>query len=242
MSDTHGNSRFPNGLDSWDEFLDVTDNDAQYLRQYQQFVLNGEMENAQRVYSQISNADRKFIGALIMNQFADAIMSLEDFYGDSGFEAYTTLKQEEWQEIIDRFTYVGEYNSATTYFKNNIVLYNVNGQNYLYLNIHSGETTNVLPTDSNYWRIFTIQGQKGDAGNATAFYFEWRPEIEYKTNNVVCVDSSLYVALQDNVNTLPYVGSVTWERIFTMPQMHYPVQASQPSGAVAGDLWFRIIE
>lgn len=235
-------SVFPDELDSWDEFLDVVQSDAALLTQYQQYVLAGNMENAQYIYSQIPNADRKFIGALVMNQFADSIMSLEHFYGDSGIQDYLTTKQAEWQAIIEKFNYVGIFNNITQYYKNNIILYNINGQNYLYLNTYNGTTPiGTLPTNPDYWRILTIQGQQGTAGDATTFYFAWDSATEYKTNNIVCIGSSLWVALQDNVNTPPYEGSTYWQRIFTMPQFTYPLQSNQPEGASVGDLWFRII-
>lgn len=243
MSAIHPHSNFPDGLDSWEEFKDIVATDAILLSQYQQYVLAGDMENAQYIYQQIPEANKKFIGALVMNQFADAIMSIEEFYSDSGFESYTQTKQAEWQAIIDQFSYIGIYNATTQYYKNNIVLYNVNGQNYLYINMYNGTTPlGTLPTNPSYWRILTIQGQKGEAGNSTTFYFNWDSATEYHTNNVVAIGSSLYVALQDNVNNIPYVGSEYWERIFTVPQKHYPVQENQPEGAVSGDLWFRIIQ
>lgn len=243
MSAIHPHSNFPDGLDSWEEFKDVVATDAILLSQYQQYVLAGDMENAQYIYQQIPEANKKFIGALVMNQFADAIMSVEEFYSNSGFETYTQTKQAEWQAIIDQFSYIGIYNATTQYYKNNIVLYNVNGQNYLYINIYNGTTPlGILPTNPSYWRILTIQGQQGEAGSSTTFYFNWDSATEYHTNNVVAIGSSLYVALQDNVNNIPYVGSEYWERIFTTPQKHYPVQELQPEGAVSGDLWFRIIQ
>ena len=125
MSAIHPHSNFPDGLDSWEEFKDVVATDAILLSQYQQYVLAGDMENAQYIYQQIPEANKKFIGALVMNQFADAIMSVEEFYSNSGFETYTQTKQAEWQAIIDQFSYIGIYNATTQYYKNNIVLYNV---------------------------------------------------------------------------------------------------------------------
>lgn len=235
-------SNFPDNLDSWEDFLDVEASDATLLTQYQQYILAGDMENAYNIYQQISNADRKFIGALVMNQFADAIMSLEQFYSNSGFINYVTEKQAEWQVIIDKFSYVGIYNDTTQYYKNNIVLYSVNGQNYLYINTYNGTTpVGTIPTQPSYWRILTIQGHQGEAGSSTTFYFSWDSATNYKVNNVVAVGSSLYVALQDNVNISPTANSTYWQRIFTTPQKHYPIQETQPQDALVGDLWFRIV-
>lgn len=235
-------SNFPDGLDSWEEFLDVMDSDAELLKQYQQYVLNGDMANAQNIYKQIPNADRKFIGALVMNQFADAIMSLETFYGNSGFESYVNSKQNEWQTIIDKFSYKGIYNNNTQYEKNNIVLYNVDGQNYLFINTYNRTTPkNTLPTNTNYWRILTIRGEKGEAGSSTTFYFEWESAMEYKANDVVAFGSALYVALQDNVNIRPSTNPDYWQLIFQSLTKRYPVQREQPTEASTGDLWFRIV-
>lgn len=235
-------SNFPDGLDSWETFLDVVESDANLLKQYQQYILNGDMVSAQNVYRQIPNADRKFIGALVMNQFADAIMSLESFYGNSGFEEYVAQKQTDWQTIIDKFSYVGVYSNNSQYQKNNIVLYAVNGQNYLFINTYEGNTPKQTPpTNTNYWRILTIRGEKGEAGSSTTFYFEWEPSMEYKTNNIVCVGSSLYVALQDNINVVPSINPEYWQLIFQSSTKHYPVQREQPTEASVGDLWFRIV-
>ena len=245
MSETYPqypHSNFPDNLDSWDTFLDIVASDANLLTQYQQYILAGDFENAQYIYQQIPDAPRKFIGALVMNQFADAIMSLEMFYGESGIIEYLNRKQAEWQAIIDEFTYVGVYSNSEQYYKNNIVLYNDNGQNYLFINIYEEVTPiGTIPTQTDYWRVFTIQGQQGEAGNSTTFYFTWDSATQYRTNNIVCMNSSLYVALQDNKNSIPYDGSEYWERIFTTPQVHYPIQSTQPEGAISGDLWFRIV-
>lgn len=235
-------SKFPDEMDSWEDFLDVVQSDASLLKQYQQYVLNGDMANAQNIYKQIPNADRKFIGALVMNQFADSIMSLEKFYGNSGFESYIESKQNEWQTLIDKFSYRGVYNNNTQYVKNNIVLYNVDSQNYLFINIYDGNTPkNTPPTNTDYWRILTIQGKKGEAGSSTTFYFEWESSTEYKTNNVVAYRSSLYVALQDNVNITPLNNSDYWQLIFHTSFNHYPVQEMQPTNQSVGDFWFRIV-
>lgn len=235
-------SKFPDEMDSWEDFLDVVQSDALLLKQYQQYVLNGDMVNAQNIYKQIPDADRKFIGALVMNQFADSIMSLEEFYGNSGFESYIESKQNEWQTIIDKFSYCGIYNNNTQYVKNNIVLYNVDGQNYLFINIYDGNTPkNILPTNTNYWRILTVRGRQGEPGSSTTFYFEWKPATEYQTNNIVAYGSSLYVALQDNINIIPTNNPDYWQLILQTYVKRYPLQREEPENASVGDLWFRII-
>lgn len=235
-------SNFPDGTDSWETFLDVVQSDARLLKQYQQYILDGDIANAQEIYRQIPDANRKFIGALVMNQFADAIMSLESFYGNSGFEAYVESKETEWKTVIDKFSYIGIYNKNTQYQKNNIVLYNVDGQNYLFINIYNGTTPKQIPpTNTTYWRILTIRGEKGEAGSSTTFYFEWSPTTEYKMNNIVAEKSSLYVALQDNTNIRPSSNPNYWQLIFQTSIKHYPVQSEQPTNASIGDFWFRII-
>ena len=170
-------------------------------------------------------------------------MSLESFYGNSGFEEYVAEKQVEWQAIIDKFSYIGIYNNNVQYKKNNMVLYDVDGQNYLFINTYNGTTPiGTVPTNTDYWRLLTVSGAKGDAGSSTTFYFKWSPIIEYKTNNVVAVGSSLYVALQDNVDVRPSVDSEYWQLIFQSSTNHYPVQQEQPETASIGDFWFRIVQ
>lgn len=62
-------------------------------------------------------------------------------------------------KMVETIKNRGEYNSATTYEKLNVVSYN--GSSYCALK----ETTGNLPTNSEYWQLYAEKGEKGDKGD-----------------------------------------------------------------------------
>lgn len=55
----------------------------------------------------------------------------------------------------------GDWNDTSTYRKLDFVLYN----NNTYIGITTTIEPGILPTNTDYWRIFAIQGEKGDKGD-----------------------------------------------------------------------------
>nr|DAT76339.1 MAG TPA: hypothetical protein [Caudoviricetes sp.] len=83
--------------------------------------------------------------------------------------------------------------------------------------------------------------------NASAFtnYKQWGNSITYSIGNFVGHKGSWYSCIQQNTNIEPGVTS-NWQNYWTLilqPQtaIKYPIQAEQPTGQVAGDLWFQIV-
>lgn len=235
-------STFPQQKDDIQSFLDVTSSDFEAINGYQNAIRTGNFELAQNYLTQIANADRKIISAEKMNKIKDALDAVQQFY-KTDIEPYINQKQVEWQNIINQFSYVGRYSSTATYVKNNIVVYNINGIDYMFICNVTPPTIGIPPTNENYWRQFTIQGKKGTSGTsiATTFLFEWKSSIEYGVNTLVVYNNQWWISKQESINQTPQSGSAYWEIAMTMYQMSFPISTAPPVSQEVGGLWFKMV-
>jgi len=102
-------STFPQQVDVINEFLDITVDDSVLLTEFQNAIRSGALSLANSILIQIENYDKKIVNASRLNEMRSAILSMEQFYG-TDIEPYLDTKQIEWQGIIDRFSYQGDYN------------------------------------------------------------------------------------------------------------------------------------
>ncbi|MEG1620827.1 MAG: hypothetical protein RR322_02840 [Oscillospiraceae bacterium] len=233
-------STFPAEIDNIPQFQNILQSDAPNVKLFQDAIQKGDFATASAIFNQIPNANNKFFGAVKMNQVGDAVIALEQFYG-TDIQPYIFAKQTEWQNIINLFSYIGTYNIATQYSKNNIVLFNDSGLNQLYINIFNGNTPiNTQPTNTTYWRVFTVRGSKGDNGSGTTFFqFQWNSTANYVIGDIVVFNNSWWIATRPNANKQPSEGSADWNLIMSVTQAIYPIQPNQPLSQTIGEIWFR---
>lgn len=234
-------SNFPTEIDSIPLFLDVTDKDGNLIKQFEQYMSVNDFSNANAILNQIENADQKIISASRLNKLRDCIIALETFYGEN-IESYITNKQSQWQGIIDQFKFIGTYSSSVQYKINNIVLFQTNGDYYLYIRTNGDGLANKSPTDTNYWRVLTIKGERGiTTSRETTFYFDWVSNQTYAINSIVSHNSQWWASLKENINSEPMEGNSNWQLVMVAMQTLYPVQEDQPLAQQVGELWFEVI-
>lgn len=234
-------STFPNKVDSIPLFLDVTDNDGVLLKKFEEYMSINDFTNANKILSQIENADQKIVSADKLNKLRDCILALEKFYG-TDFKPYIDNKQNSWQGIIDQFSFQGLYSSSKTYKINNMILFQKDGDYHFYIRTGGDGLSNKVPTDTNYWRDLTIKGERGISPNGqTVFYFDWVANQTYAINSIVSRGSEWWVALKQNINSEPQEGNPNWRLVMRAMQTLYPVQSDRPLTQQNGELWFEVI-
>ena len=234
-------STFPNQIDNIPLFLDVTQNDGELLKSFESYMQLNDFENATNILNQIENASQKILSAERINKLRDCIIALEEFYG-LNIQNYIEEKQSQWQAIIDKFKYMGEYSSNTQYSINNIILYRDNGTDKLYIRTKGDEQSNKPPTDTNYWRPLTLKGERGITKNLeTTFYFDWTLEQTYAVNSIVSRNGEWWIALKENLNSEPMEGNTDWQLVMRAMQTLYPIQSDQPLSQQEGERWFEVI-
>lgn len=228
---------FPSdGLDTFTTWLNVVASDGPLIQQYLTAMNAGNQTQANQILTQIPQASQKLITATDLNKISQAIQAVERFY-KTDVEPYIQTQQESWLNIINQFSYKGVWESGTSYVVNNLVSYTVSGLNLVYI-ATSNPPTGTAPTNTQYWRLLTIQGQQGVSGEGLSYRQEWNSSTQYATNDAVTYDGALWMALQASQNRLPDANPQYWQLVMSLETATYPIQDTVPTNLQVEGLWF----
>ena len=232
---------WPDSAQTFVTMQNILASDGDNVKGFQEAMESGNAALAQHYYANITNADAKFIDATKMNTLFQTCVALQRFY-KTDVQPYITSKQAEWQSQLDQFDYVGAFSATKQYVPNNWVSFTqADGTVLLYICIAT-PPIGAYPTDTNYWRQFTVKGERGISGAGLSFTGAWNSTHTYKVGDVVSYANGVWGALQASTNNYPYQGSSYWRLIYRSAPVIYPVQATQPTGQEAGDLWFKVVD
>lgn len=227
---------FPENLDSWGQFLNIVASDGPLVQQYIEAMEAGNQTLAEQILTQIPSASQKIIKATDLNKLTQAMLAVERFYKDN-IADYVENKQESWLSVINQFSYQGVWSSGTSYEVNNFVSYTVSGLTLLYM-ATATPPVGTLPTNQQYWRLLTIQGQQGQSGVGLSYRQEWNVSTQYQANTAVTYDGALWMALQASQGREPSSNPQYWKLIMSLEATTYPIQPTQPTTQALGALWF----
>lgn len=241
---------FPDAIQPLVEYLDIESTDLALYNSYIGFIANEDYNAAQRTLQQITNFDKKIITAQKLNQLTDTIMALQTLYQSDTFQSTVTEFQNNWLAIINQFSYKGVWSSSTTYKKNAMVKHQSTtvGEDqapYLYI-----ATQDVVSVDNPYtnsrstnpqWIQLTMRGVRGESGEGLVFDFNWDATKDYPTNVVVVYNDAWWGCKVANTGQEPSSTSEYWELLLGISTIQIPVQATQPTTQVVGDLWFKVV-
>lgn len=229
-------SSFPDSVDSFPTWFNIVATDGPLIQQYQSALQAGNTTLANQILAQIPQGTQKIIKASDLNLITSAMLAVERFYKDN-IADYVSDKQAEWLSIINQFSYKGVWSSGTSYEVNNFVTYTTSGLTLVYL-ATSTPPVGTVPTNTQYWRLLTIQGQQGISGEGLSYRQEWSVSTQYQINDAVTYDGALWMSLQENQSVQPGTNSAVWQMIVSLDVVTYPIQAVEPQGLEQGDLWF----
>ena len=128
-------------------------------------------------------------------------------------------------QIIDlgkfRFNWMGDWDVATEYERNDTVKYG--GNVYVYT-LNAASTSN-LPTDTDFWALM-LEGFN--------FRGEWDYEQSYELSDLVTYGGKVYLALRDTVNDNPATAEADWQ-VF-VDGIQYEGDWSSATGYQVGDV------
>lgn len=234
-------TNYPGELDNIQLKSNITNStDAQLVAQIQASIIAGDFSNASAILNANPQLNGKIFNANDYNQIRDAILALERFYNNDIYN-YIAEKQAAWTAEIDKFNFKGVYSPTTQYERNNMVNYTTAEGTFLYLCIKTPQT-GVAPTNTQYWRILTLRGERGLSGDGLSFTWVWDSAMQYNLNDVVVYGNKWWAATQVNRGQQPANGSAYWTEILTaLPAIQIPVTSVQPTDQIIGDQWYQVI-
>ena len=229
-------SNFPDSIDIFPTWFNIVASDGPLIAQYQAAMEAGNTTQANQILAQIPQGTQKIITATSLNDLTAAMLAVERFYKDN-IADYIQTQQENWLTIINQFSYQGVWESGTSYVVNNLVSYTVSGLNLVYI-ATSTPPVGTAPTNTQYWRLLTIQGQQGASGEGLSYRQEWNSSTQYATNDAVTYDGALWMALQASQNRLPDTNPQYWQLVMNLETVTYPIQDTVPTNLQVDGLWF----
>ena len=113
-SNIYPNTLFPDSVQTLPQFTDLTSEDESNYLSYLQAIINGDLANANYYLSLIN--PNCLVSATSLNTLSDTIGAIQDLYGSTTtFTDIVNTKQAEWQSIIAKFAYVGEWKEPVEY-------------------------------------------------------------------------------------------------------------------------------
>lgn len=234
-------TNYPGELDNITLKSNITNStDAQLVAQIQASILAGDFANAAALLNVNPQLNGKIFNANDYNQIRDALIALERFYKNDVYN-YIAEKQAAWVTEIDKFNFKGYYSSTTQYERNNMVNFTTAEGTFLYLCIQTPET-GIAPTNTSYWRVLTLRGERGISGDGLSFTWIWDSTMEYSKDDVVVYGNKWWAATQTNRGQQPMDGSQYWTVVLTaLPAIQIPVTSIQPTNQILGDQWYQVV-
>lgn len=234
-------TKFPNALDDISLKSNITNaTDAGLVNQIQTAILAGDFTTASTILNANPQLNGKIFNANDYNIIRDAILALERFYTND-ISLYISEKQDQWETNINRFNFKGLFSQTEQYEQNNMVNYTTADGTLLYLCTKT-PPIGTLPTNTAYWRLLTLRGERGQTGvGGMSFTYLWDSSANYKVNDIVVYTDAWWGALQANQGQTPTDGSQYWQKIMTsLPAIQIPIQSNQPVNQILGDQWYQI--
>ena len=191
-SNIYPNTLFPDSIQTLPQFTDLTSEDESNYLSYLQAIIAGNLTNANYYLSLIN--PNSLVSVTSLNTLSDTIGAIQDLYGSTTtFTDIVNTKQAEWQSIIAKFAYVGEWKEPVEYESDNIYAqYDLVIYDNAIWECKANDTINRIPQEGTYWTQYYVK-------NSMVGY------TDSVTNR-----NALYIALQDiDTTDTPYESYIS---------------------------------
>ncbi len=190
-------STFPDQVDQFIERYDISPADVPNVKRYQYLKMSESLTSAEETELQNLTVllQDKLFSPEAFNKLQDCIVNMQIFIKDE-VDGYIEDKQDEFDNTIGQFSYVGDYNSNKQYFRNNFVTYNDGQTTEVYLALQ--DVLGKIPTNTTDWRNLSVRGAEGPPGLGLAFKQSYDSSTVYHLGDLVEYNGSTFYCKQDN--------------------------------------------
>ena len=215
---------------------DISISDSSLLNDYLSYFLNEDYNSAFNLLNNNPQLDKKKFVANVLNSIASILTTLQNYYKINVTD-YLQNELTIFQNVINNYKFIGNYDSAVIYRIYNYVLY----QNKHYMYINNNPASNIIPTNTSYWVEIDLTGEDGAPSYGLNFQYNWQSNFNYYVYDVVYYNNCLWVANQDNYNVTPTALSSQWEILLKFNESGIYCDAQQPATNYEGLIWFQIL-
>jgi len=151
-------SNFPDSIDSILELYTLPAAQKTNALRYQELIMKTALTEAEttELAGLITILQSYIIDVEKWNKFGDILINMQTFFKNET-EGYIATKQAEMGATLNKFTYLGIYDNATTYQKWNIVTYG----SETFLSLQDNNLNKTPSVMVEYWAKIAEQGKQG---------------------------------------------------------------------------------
>ncbi len=214
-------SNFPIEIDTFKQFVDITTADVFTMMRYKTLREKTSLTPTEQseLISLVTQLSNKLITASDINKITDSIVALQRFTKDNVDQYFKDAQESallEFDAMLSKFTYRGEYNPTTQYYRMNMV----KSSGHLYFCIQ--DALNKAPTNTDYWIKIAEKGDKGDPGLGLRFTGLFDINRAYNENDAVAYNSeegyAIYYCLTPCIGVAP-TNTDYWAVFMSVAQM-----------------------
>lgn len=181
-----------------DRWQDISISDASLKAEFISKFLNGDYTNAFAIIENNPQLDTKAFLANVLNEIANFLSLLQNGFQYEVID-YLSTQLTNFDNLINEFKSKNEWENDVVYQIYNFVSYN--GIDYMYIN--TTPSSNILPTNQNYWIEINNRGEQGGYGIGVDLKYDWDSSVRYNPLDVVYYNNTLWVAVSSNINKIP---------------------------------------
>lgn len=231
MANIYGltNTVFPNDIQTFKEWEDLTPTDSYYYLQYINALANKQTAQAKMALQNIADYQNKLPTAIDFNTICDTLIACEKLYSEGGAGEAVT-------DFLNKFTYKGTWSASTTYSQFNMVTHTIGASSYLYMcAVPSNKGTAPQATTTTTWIKISVANP---ANTNSVWKGVYVAGTSYVTGDMVSYNNVWYLAITDNPSAPP---SADWTVVIDFNMYNPVISETQPTGQGVGNLWFQII-
>ena len=215
-------------------YQDIQVPDQQLYNEFVEAFKNGNYPTALSILNDNPQLATKSFTKEVLNDATEILSYLQtDMDSILNMDLEETATQ--LNKMIDQFEDVQEYSSTKTYQKFNFVTYN----NKIYFCLLD-DTKGIAPTNTSYWVLVGLQGQRGADGTGLMMKFDWRNDISYSRLDTVTYNETWWVATQTNIGQTPSSSSPYWTEFVHSMRGEIESSTTQPTKKYVGQIWLEM--
>lgn len=222
-------TQFPDAVDTITRKIDIDATIGSVVQQYQNLINLGSYDQAATLLHNNPRLKRVIFGAEDINKLRDGVIAVERTFNTYIAEYIAKLSKPK-----------GLWDSASTYKKYDVVQYVIGADNVTeyFVALPNDETvvdipSNILPTNTDYWKPITMRGPKGESGSGYTPMGAYDSSQLYHEYDCVVYDDRLWYAIYSGQEGFsgqtPQAGSSYWALFGTYSNNTYymPIMLSR---------------
>lgn len=226
-------SQFPVQVDELKKLQDFPQSEATNISRYNELRMKSTLTSTEQ--TELANLrsilNNYLLTAEDFNLMANAIEATQQFTKDN-VDGYFQIKQNEFNQILNKFNYKNLYDNATTYQQWNIVTYN----NETYMSKHDNNLGNtpIGDTSDTHWAKIAARGKQGIPGIGLVFTGEYNNSVTYQPQHAVRYEGDIYYCIATSTGNLP-TDTTYWTLFLSAKSV--VISNIEPSNPEANPVW-----